>query len=80
MCYLFRESVTSVMGLIVQCTVVMASATCCNMLPAEFVCAFRTVYIVNSIDSASLEIECFFFFFLGTKCLNNNVSSYRFQE
>jgi hypothetical protein len=61
MFYLFRQYVTSVMGLILQCTVVMPNATCCNMLPAEFVCAFLTIYIVNSINSASLEIECFFF-------------------
>jgi len=60
MFYLFRDCVTSVMGLILQCTVVMANATCCNRLPAEFVCAFRTVYIVNSMNSASLESECFF--------------------
>lgn len=61
MFYVFREYVTSVMGLILQCTVVMANATCCNMLPAEFVRAFRTIYIVNSINSASLEIECIFY-------------------
>jgi hypothetical protein len=59
MFYLFREYVTSVMGLILQCTVVMPNATCCNTLPAEFVCAFHTVYIVNSINSASLEIVFF---------------------
>jgi hypothetical protein len=79
MLYLFREYVTSVRGLILQCTVVMASATCCNMLPAEFICVFRTVYIVNSINSASLEMECFFLW-VGTKCLHNNVVSYRFQR
>jgi hypothetical protein len=79
---LFRVYVTSVKGLILQCTVVRANATCCNMLPAEFKCAFHTVYIVNSISSASLEIECIFFFFwwVGTKCLHNNVVSYRFQR
>jgi len=49
----------SVMGLILHCTVVMAIVTCCSMLPAEGVCAFRTVYIVNNINSASLEIVFF---------------------
>lgn len=59
MFYLFREYVTSVMGLILQCTVVMAIATCCNMLPAEFLCAFLTIYMLNSINTASLEIVFF---------------------
>jgi hypothetical protein len=59
MFYLFREYVMSVMGLILHCTVVMAIVTCCSMLPAECICAFRTVYIVNNINSASLEIVFF---------------------
>ena len=50
------------MGLILECTVVMANATCCNSLPAEFVCVFHTIYIVNSINSASLEMSVFFFY------------------
>jgi hypothetical protein len=56
MFYLFREYVTSVKGLMLQFAVVRANATCCNMLPAEFIRAFCTVYIVNIISSASLEM------------------------
>jgi hypothetical protein len=59
MFYLFREYVTSILGLVLQCTLIMASAICFSMLPGEFICAFRTVYIVNSINSASLEMSVF---------------------